>query len=84
MIQWVQENYDVKNESAVEEAGKEIFAMFDRNDDGKVDEGEFIEFVLNVSKKNPEKEDLQSVFSLLDLNGDKIIGYDEFFDDNKK
>jgi len=32
--------------------------MFDRNDDGKVDEGEFIEFVLNVSKKNPEKEDL--------------------------
>jgi hypothetical protein len=32
--------------------------MIDRNDDGKVDEGEFIEFGLNESKRNPEKEDL--------------------------
>lgn len=71
---WAEE----KNFTSKEEAMNYTFEAFDVNKDEKIDMDEFVNFTLNMSKQNPEKEDIKAIFPNFDLNGDLVVDKDQF------
>lgn len=56
---------------------KEEFVFFDKDNNGRIDQGEFFELLKVLSPKVKESQALEG-FSLIDTNADDAIDFDEF------
>jgi Ca2+-binding EF-hand superfamily protein len=69
--------YDLRGPELREEDVISHFAVFDRKKDGFIDENEFIE-ILSQLGEPLAKEDIDSIYREMDVDGDKRINYVKF------